>query len=337
MSLALRSITVVPADRSGCGYYRLMQWAHLLQIQNEDVSIMPPGKWRAVPNSTVVWTQRITTEDLFVKLIGFKQTTKQKFIVDYDDMVWTSPIDGTGLPEYNICREKINAEQNLIDMKKYLNILADVVTVSTERIKENLKGIVPEEKIVVLPNMLSYKDWFFPFSQPPKENIFYFAGSHSHFDNVNKKQGDFSTSLIQYLSGQTVMNKSLAPYFLKPVKSYPGCSMALYPPQFYQETRNVRFIIAPLADNEFNRNKSDLKYLESAAVGRVCLVNDFPGSPYAGAHPYQKIPCNATPQTIKYIVDRANEHYGEILKYQWDYLNRRWANNHLARVIQLLS
>jgi hypothetical protein len=92
-----------------------------------------------------------------------------------------------------------------------------------------------------------------------------------------------------------------------------------------------------LADNFFNKCKSDLKYLEAAAVGRVCLVSDFNNSPYANAHPYQKIPVNATYKEIEFIVQRANEHYNEILRHQWQYLNDRWLDNHIDQYIKILG
>lgn len=321
------AVSIIPADNAGCGYYRLMQVGNMLQLMRQDVTVQAASKFRAMV-ADVVYTQRVLNEDLLKKLTDWKKKTNvKKFIIDYDDLIWE--YKGESLPSYNLCRQKLNCAANTVGMKKYLNELADHVTVTTEELKQSLLQFVPEEKITVLPNCLSYKDWYFPRTPTPKEDIFYFAGSYTHFDNVNKDYGDFSKNLVQYLNNKKVICKSVVPYFINPYKNYHGCSLNVYPQQFYQETREAKFILAPLAENEFNRCKSDLKYLESAAVGKVCLVSDFPGSPFENAHPYQKIPVGSTPTAIKYIVERASEHYDEIQRFQYEYLNKRWLDNHI--------
>ena len=327
-------INIIPADNSGCGYYRLMQVGNMLQLMRHDVTISAAGKYRAC-GQQVIYTQRILTADLMSKLIDFKKQTGIKFIIDYDDLIWE--YKGASLPDYNLCRNKLDCKANTEAMKKYLNELADHITVTTEELKQSMLQFVPEDKITVIPNCLSYKDWYFPYTPVPKEDIFMYAGSYTHFDNVNKKLGDFDKNLVQYLSNKKVICKSLCPYFIKPYKNTNGSLLTVYPQAFYQESREAKFIIAPLADNEFNKCKSDLKYLESAAIGRVCLVSDFPGSPFEGAHPYQKIPVGSTPTAIKFIVERATEHYNEILQHQYKYLNGRWLDNRIGEYKKVLG
>lgn len=328
-------INIVPADNGGCGYYRLMQIGYMLQQQRYDVTISGAGKYRAFAQD-IVYTQRILTESLMTKLIEWKkQANIKKLIVDYDDLIWE--YKGESLPDYNLCRQKLDCKANTEAMKKYLNQLADHITVTTEELKQSLLQFVPAEKITVIPNCLTYKEWYFPRTPTPKEDIFYYAGSYTHYDNVNKKLGDFSKNLVQYLNNKKVIVKSTVPYFIKPYKNTPGNYLTTYAPSFYQETREAKFILAPLAENEFNRCKSDLKYLESAAVGKVCLVSDFPGSPFEHAHPFQKIPVGSTATAIKYIVERAGEHYDEILQHQYEYLNKRWLDNVIGEYKKILE
>ena len=328
-------IDIVPADNAGCGYYRLMQVGNQLQLHRQDVTISAAGKFRAF-GQNVIYTQRMISADLLEKLLEFKKQTGIKFIIDYDDLIWE--YKGESLPDYNLCRERLDCKANTEAMKKYLNELADVITVTTEELKNSLIALgIPAEKIHIFPNCLSYKEWFYPRTPAPAENIFYYAGSFTHYDNEHKLPGDFEPGLIHYLSKQKVVVKSSVPFFLKPVKNYPGSNLNQYAAEFYKETRGVKFIIAPLANNVFNTCKSDLKYLESAAVGRVCLVSDFPGSPFAGAHPFQKIPEGSTSTAIKYIVERATEHYEEILKHQYQYLNNRWLDNKVPDYKKLLG
>lgn len=327
-------INIVPMDNAGCGWYRLMQVGTMLQLYRHDVTVSAAAKFRN-NGQNIIYTQRVLSEDLMTKLLDFKKQTGVKFIIDYDDLIWIHK--GEGLPDYNLCRERLDCEANTEAMKKYLNELADHITVSTEELKQAMLQFVPEEKVTVFPNCLSYKDWYFPLTPAPKEDIFYYAGSYTHYDNVNKKPGDFDKNLIQYLSNKKVIVKSTVPYFIKPYKNTNGSLLTTYPIDFFKETRECKYILAPLADNVFNKCKSDLKYIESCAVGRVCLVSDFPGSPFEHAHPYQKIPVGSTPTAIKYIVERAGDHYDEILKHQYQFLNSRWLDNRINNYKNLLG
>lgn len=328
-------INIVPGDFAGCGYYRLIQVGNMLQLYGHDVTISPAGKFRAAAGQTITFTQRMCAPSLLEKLIAYKKQTGHKFIVDFDDLLWV--YEGESLPDYNLCKTKVDCAANTEAMKKWLNELADKVTVSTEFLKKTLLQFVPEEKIILMPNMLSYKEWFFPLTKAPDENIFFYAGSYTHYDNIHKQPGDFDKNLIHYLNNQKIITKASTPYFMKPLKQCPASRLTTYAADFYRETRECKFVLAPLADNVFNKCKSDLKYLECAAVGRVCLVSDFEGSPYSGAHPYQKIPVGSTSQGIKYIVDRATEHYDEIVQYQLKYLNDRWLDNHINEYVNILQ
>lgn len=326
-------INVVPADAGGCGYYRLQQQAIMLQTLRHNVNLSPFARWRAM-GENVLFTQRILTDNLFSQLEGYKAKVGCKVVIDYDDLIWE--YKGESLPEYNICRTRLDCHANTEAMKKHLDNLADHVIVTTDALKDSLSQFTSPDKITVIPNMLSYKEWYFPQTPAPKDNIFMYAGSYTHYDNIHKLPGDFDKNLIHYLNNQKVIIKASCPYFIKPYKQFNASTLNTYAADFWVQTRGCRFILAPLAPNVFNTCKSDLKYLESAAVGRVCLVSDFEGSPYSGAHPYQKIPVGSTSQGIKYIVDRANEHYDEILKHQWDYLQQRWLNNRICEYINIL-
>lgn len=107
-----------------------------------------------------------------------------------------------------------------------------------------------------------------------------------------------------------------------------------YPTVFAKYALKSKFIIAPLQDNIFNRCKSDLKYLESAAIGRVCLCSDV-GEYKKVAHPMQIIPNDADFNKIEYIVNRATKHYDEIIRHQYKVLNERWLDPN--KYIELFS
>lgn len=329
-------INIVPGDFGGCGYYRLIQVGNQLQLINKDVTISSPCKFRAY-SQDVIYTQRLCSEKSLKPILDFKNKTGVKVIVDFDDLIWN--YKGEGLPEYNYCRTKVDCDGNTEAMKKYANDVIDKASVTTEPLKEALSQFIDPRKITVLPNRLSIKEWLFDHPTTiPEEDIFFFAGSNTHYDNANKKPGDFSSGLIKYLNNKKIITMGVVPYFMKPAAHFQGCGLNTYAQNFHNIARKAKFVIAPLADNFFNKCKSPLKLLECAAVGRVCLCTDFEGSPYSQlAHEYQKVPVNATAQTIEYIVERAKKHYGEILQHQYNMLQNYWLDNHLQEYVDFLK
>lgn len=328
------SALIVPADTGACGHYRLLQQAEMLMTAGKHVTICSPGRFHGVRQNTT-WTQRICTEKMLNSVWKFKESTESKIVIDYDDLIWKWR--GETIPEYNWTKSRIDLDGNSKAMRELLQYVADDVTVSTETLKKTLSDCYPADHIHVIPNMLTYREWGFKPRAYPQERTFYFAGSETHFSNDKKMTGDFSENLARYLQNQKVITKHIVPWFLNPIKSYKACPLNRYAREFYEETKDAKFIIAPLADNLFNRCKSHLKYLESCAVGRVCLVSSFEGGPYEGAHEYQKIPVDATQKTIEFIVERAEKNYVEILKHQYWYLNHFWLDNNLKQIGDVLG
>ena len=325
---------IVPADTGACGHYRLLQQAEMLMMAGKTVTISSPGRFHGV-RQTSTWTQRICTEKMLNSVWKFKEVTGSKIVIDYDDLIWK--YRGESIPDYNWTKSRIDLDGNSKAMRDLLQYVADDVTVSTDTLKKSISDFYPSDHIHVIPNMLTYREWGFKPRAYPRERTFYFAGSETHFSNEKKLTGDFSENLARYLQNQKVITKHVVPWFLNPIKSYKACPLNRYAREFYDETKDAKFIIAPLADNLFNRCKSHLKYLESCAVGRVCLVSSFEGGPYEGAHEYQKIPVDATQKTIEFIVERAEANYVEILKHQYWYLNHFWLDNNLKQIGDILG
>ena len=308
----MRKLNFVPMDRFACGRYRIY-YPGLNLYNSESITISPPGSFHYYGQEWI-YTQRLCTPKSFEALLPLKEKTGVKFIVDYDDCVWKP------LPSYN--RVTINSELNYEGMKKYLNIIADKVTCTNEFLKDSLSEFVPKEKIIVMPNCLDYNRWRFDYYKPNDEISFFYAGSPTHFDD--KSYGDFPKGAVEYLKGKKVSIMGIKPWFIDTNTIYPWVDIDDYPIAFASNALKSKFVLSFIEDNYFGKCKSDLKYIESAAVGRVCLCSDI--STYECAHPYQKIPKNVTKQTFKYIVERANDNYEMLINYQYDVLNKRWLN-----------
>lgn len=315
------SIDFVPMDSYACGLYRVKNIADVL-YGNYTVTISPPGSFH-YHNQDYFFTQRAVGTKNMETLLKIKRQTNVKFIIDFDDNVWDE------LPKYNFT--KINHLDNKESTRKYLNELADVIVVTTESLKKSLCEFVPATKINVIPNMLPRFKWTFPRIEAPSGNKILYAGSPTHFSNETHMYGDFTSEWDKFLKDKDMTIMGIKPWFINSDKVYPWTDMTSYAVNFYQIASQCKYVIAPLADNFFNKCKSDLKYLECCAVGRVCLCSDFEDSPYHYAHDLQKIPVKATAKQIEYAFKQCEEHYDEIVKYQYDYLNKRWLEGNLDK------
>ena len=322
-------LNFVPMDAYACGYYRVINQADaLFNNPNYAVTLSPPGSFHAF-NQDIIFTQRVAGTKNIETLLAVKKASKCKFIVDYDDDVWSE------LPNYNFTA--INWRDNYQSMKDHLDELVDLATVSTEALKDSLTQFLPSSKIHVIPNYIPKYKWNYPRIPTPITDSILYAGSPTHFSNDKHLYGDFTPEWEKFLIDKEVNIMGICPWFIKAKSIYPWTDMLNYSHNFYNIASQHKYIIAPLAENQFNRCKSDLKYLESCAVGRVCLVTDFDNSPYHYAHEYQKIPVRATAKQIQYALERCNEHYDEIIKFQYDYLNNRILENNMDKYCKLFE
>lgn len=315
------SIDFVPMDSYACGLYRVKNIADVL-YGTYNVTISPPGSFH-YHNQDYIFTQRAVGTKNMETLLKIKRQTNVKFIIDFDDNVWDE------LPKYNFT--KINHIDNKESIRKYLNELADVIVVTTESLKKSLCEFVPATKINVIPNMLPRFKWTFPRIEAPSGNKILYAGSPTHFSNETHMYGDFTSEWDKFLKDKDMTIMGIKPWFINTDKVYPWTDMTSYAVNFYHIASQCKYVISPLEDNLFNKCKSDLKYLECCAVGRVCLCSDFEDSPYHYAHDLQKIPVKATAKQIEWAFKQCEEHYDEIVKYQYDYLNKRWLECNLDK------
>lgn len=305
------NINVVPMDNKACGYYRLIYPAQAM-YNYARVNIAPPLQFNT-NSCDWIWTARICNADVFKTLIDYKHKQGAKIAIDYDDCLWEE------LPAYNNCN--IRWKENNDDMTEYLGQLADLVTVSTDELTESIRRL-GYKNIIVLKNCLEYNRWRFDYYAPSAKLSFFYAGSPTHWSADN--YGDFTPELVKYLYNKEVNVMGHSPSFIQ--NAHTVCNWVdinAYPTVFAKYALRSKFIIAPLQDNLFNRCKSNLKYLESAAIGRVCLCSDV-GEYKKIAHPMQIIPNDADFNKIEYIVNRAIQHYDEIIQHQYKVLSQHW-------------
>ena len=221
--------------------------------------------------------------------VGFWLVYEVDDVIKYED-----------IPLYNHGR---NAYANQIFFSNVKNMLkaCDFLTVTCSELKKYYVDVfeIDEEKVIVIPNYLPR--WWIGeaydverlskrFTENEKKPRIMFPMSSSHFDltGTNNYIDDF-TEMSEF------MRANLKNYHFSIVGHAPkivedlirdkkievtfGSDLLNYPRELSQ--RSPQAVIAPLRDNIFNTCKSNIKLLESWALGFPVVAQDLPCySPY---------------------------------------------------------
>jgi len=232
------------------------------------------------------------------------------------DIIYTSYLDDPKTYSYIRatceaygCRHIMDIDDNLLDIdemnparlryhleskpfKVAMKIIADVdiLTVSTEHLKETYQMVRPNKPIVVLPNYIDPETYKYNEKKVPdnKEKIVIgYQGSATHFADIFKTPfiwalrkillkypnvyfaciGSFFEDFYRYLPKDKLMPLSGARHFPKWVKIWQSIPFDIG--------------VAPLYPSAFNRSKSSIKYYEYS-------LRKIPGV-YAFWEPYLKV------------------------------------------------
>lgn len=190
------------------------------------------------------------------------------------------------IPKYNLAREHFNPERIGDSIQKIFDC-CDLITVTTQEMKdlyiERLHQ--PANKILIIPNYLprwwigesfdvskQIKQWDEQHNRPHIA----FACSTNHFDvnNANNGVDDF-TAIIPWIKAnmtkyQFIFVGGVPQQLIEDAKA--GRVIAQPPSDIFNYPREMRLrkidlLIAPLINNRFNRCKSNIKWMEMAALG----------------------------------------------------------------------
>jgi len=236
-----------------------------------------------------------------LELLRLAKGMGKRIIYEVDDDLWTINSDN---PAVIIGTAQKDTYETMIKE-------ADVITTTTERLANKLKKL--NKNVFVCPNAINYHLGMESSRFKPREGkeegkklIIGYTGASSHWNDLNliidviielQKKYDFTFILqglvASPLDAEMFMNKliydmNIAPesnfalkkqldFFEKFKQINDAIHIPFYPPQMYPSVlRSLNFDIgiAPLADNEFNRSKSCVKFYEYVSVGTACLSSD---------------------------------------------------------------
>lgn len=284
-----------PTQNPGDVYYRMSGFAEKMnQFEKCDVLYSrfsftddnsAPGSWQAAfartsdnrPHNPIIVNQLenvLKVADLSVwqitaswSVLAFFHTLKavhpnKPFVTEMDDFLFDMPSYNIGSNPYrpNSEPERIAYEQLQI---------SDVVIVSTQFIQEKIRELFPTKIVFVVPNAIDFKIWD-SLNKPEKDDKIRigYTGCGNHSGDMEIVKKPILALLDEYPNLEYVSIPFQSWDDVNHPRVFRHTAWASIPefPQMIANW-NLDIGIAPLRDSNFNRAKSNLRWLEYSALG----------------------------------------------------------------------
>lgn len=271
-------INLYPADISGCGYYRLILPAMFLK-EHHTINISMEMKKQDIlnPEFDIAVLQRPYHQDIFANMICLLEKDI-KVIIDIDD--WLLNVD-----EKNPCKTFYSLGTIRQNIKFFFSHCSAIIT-TNNYLAKLLSSF--NENIFVFENYLNCKLWNFHlhkrlhFKNNYDKIIIGYHGSDTHENDLNIIKDDINKIMEEF---PNVLFKSVG-FDIRNIKGFLNKKFnkrvifryGESPARFGRHLYNFDIGIAPLVDSEFNRAKSNIKYLEYSALQIPCIAS--PVRPY---------------------------------------------------------
>jgi hypothetical protein len=273
------------ADYGGCGFWRMIWPEFLLNFYQK---VVCSGLTQMVLDIRFYQTlkavrfQRQATEHqmLFIKeLTKVRKDMGLKLLYEVDDVVFKEDI-----PDYNRCKDAFNDDKIVKNILEIIEMM-DEMTVTCQFMKDYYIEKTGNKKITVIPNYAPkfWLDRFYDqnkllenFEKNKKRPRILYSGSGTHVDVLNRvnMKDDFSQIIDEVIKARKKFKfvwKGCYPLALKPFidsgeMEYVDWSPLPDYPKGLVDT-NCCATFAPLLNNIFNKSKSNIKMIESGALG----------------------------------------------------------------------
>jgi O-antigen biosynthesis protein len=282
------------ADYGGCGFWRVMWPEYLLNADSKcivNTSTLMSFDIKYYQNARAVKIQRqaSTAQKMFVhELRKMADQFKFRLIYEIDDIPFREDI-----PDYNKYKPSFNNDEIRNNIKDIIETCGNM-SVTCNFMKDYFASKVDKSvKIDVIPNYIP-KFWMGNYYNREKIELNYeqfkskprivWAGSAAHFDIDNRVKGKDDFHHINQIIRKTVDDFQWVMYgcvsrdLIDLVKQgkiefVHWSKLFEYPEKL--NSLNANMFIAPLVDNNFNKSKSDLKYLEASTLGIPIACQDI--------------------------------------------------------------
>tara|TARA_R110001599_G_scaffold32920_2_gene107279 strand:- start:3606 stop:4820 length:1215 start_codon:yes stop_codon:yes gene_type:complete len=281
------------ADYSGCGHWRILWPEQVINSTGKGMSqsttaMVADPRWYEKVKAVKLQRQASGSQKQFLEHL--KKVQKEhdfKIIYEVDDVVFREEI-----PDYNKFKfafDNNEVRQNCIDM---INMV-DEVTVTCDFMRRLYIEKTGQQNITVIPNfvpnfwmghLFNLRQVQSSFDKNKKKPRILYTGSGAHYDVDNKTGGKDDMSEVLNVIRKTV-NKyqwvfvgAFPPPLADLVRTgkiefHPWKNLLEYP--HFISNLNPQLMVAPLEVNNFNRAKSDIKFIEACTLGIPCLCQDM--------------------------------------------------------------
>ena len=281
------------ADYSGCGHWRILWPEAVINARGDGMSqsttaMVVDPRWYTGVKCVKVQRQASSHQKEFIKFLKkVQQEHGFKIIYEVDDVVFRECI-----PDYNKFKFAFDTDevrQNCIDI---INMV-DEVTVTCDFMRRLYQEKTGQQKITVIPNFVP-NSWMGQLFDPRKiERAFeankrkpriLYTGSGAHYDVDNKTGGKDDMSGVRDFIRKTVDKYqwlfvgAFPPQLQdlvqqRKIEFYPWQPLLRYP--YFIASLDAQLMVAPLQNNDFNKAKSDIKFIEASILGIPCLCQDM--------------------------------------------------------------
>lgn len=351
-------VIIIVRDHSGCSHVRL-RWNAMYYNGFDQIGFTPIITPQPIFDATIlkqtkaiIYQRPIGSQDIAV-LQEYKIHQKKfgyKIVFECDDQIFD--IDDEGLPEYNMASEGFNKDLQGINERVAKAVsLCDEIVVSTDYLKDAFIKKFNCQNIRVIRNVVPRFLWSYPrkphITEDLKKPKIIYTGSPCHYrnpcppkvdadhpDGILADLGDFDCAWKDWIIKMVKEDKieftvvGSQPYFFaeiaNKIKQLPWKDTTSYPRQVLEE--HADFAIAPIVENQFNKCKSSLRFIEACAAGSLLLGTVFKDNKFS---PYEDIadPCKFYPDVTMNEIDERfwalckKYNYNSILDWQYDQLN----------------
>jgi hypothetical protein len=281
------------ADYGGCGYWRMIWPEYIMNMYNKACisgltqMILDIKFYQGI--KTIRFQRQATPiQKEFVKEL--KKASSHfgfKLLYEVDDIVFKDDI-----PDYNRCKDAF-VDETIVNSILDIMGMMDEISVTCKYMKEYYIEKTGNKNITVIPNYPPkfWLDRFYDkdrmaklYDQHKKRPRILYSGSGTHVDVLNRTgmNDDFkhvTDAIIKARKKFKFVWKGCFPIALKPyidngeMEYIEWSSLPDYPKGLYDTNCNAAF--ASLTDNVFNKSKSNIKMIESGAIGMPGAYQDL--------------------------------------------------------------
>lgn len=259
-----RILVVCPNYLDGTSFYRCA--GPLTQLQKEskvELIFDDTGAWPTLKLADIVFFQR-PQEKAHLDLLKKALSANIPVWADYDDLL-------SAVPDSNPNKNKYWDPDTQMVIWAFLQNV-DILSVSTEFLKDCYKSATRQEPIVI-PN--AWDDHMYPKKFDATNTGVVWRGSCTHDEDLysqktNLEMLDNNLDVNWHFVGDPFW---LALRGLKQLTTYPWKDLTTF--QNNLERISATVAIVPLADNSFNKAKSNIAWIEATRVGAAVVAPNW--------------------------------------------------------------